>query len=65
MSKRLPSTIVCERYGFTRRTLDRWMRDPKLGFPSPLTINGRHYFELEALQEWERQRALSSVGRAA
>lgn len=54
---RLPSTRVLERYDITRRTLGRWMEDPDLGFPLPITINNRHYFDERALETWERQRA--------
>ena len=57
---RLPSTKVYERYGISRRTLSRWMADPYLGFPAPLTINNRHYFEECALEAWERQRIATS-----
>jgi predicted DNA-binding transcriptional regulator AlpA len=52
---------VCTRYGGERplcaRTIDRWIIDPKLEFPKPTMINGRRYWRLRELRDWERQRA--------
>ena len=64
-SIKLPSAKVRERYGITGRTLNRWKHDPDLGFPEPLTINRRDYYEEQALEIWERQRAAASRNRAA
>ena len=64
-SNKLPSSIVCDRYRITRRTLGRWMETRELGFPEPITINKRHYFEEHALEIWERQRAATSRKSAA
>ena len=50
----LPSMTVCKRYSITRRTLGNWMVDPRVGFPKPLTIRGRHYFDEGALLAWEK-----------
>ncbi len=38
-------------------TLWRRIRDPKLGFPQPIKINGRNFFHEEEINEWvERQK---------
>ncbi len=38
-------------------TLWRRIRDPKLGFPQPIKINGRNFFHEKEINEWvERQR---------
>ncbi len=62
--KRLPSTAVCERYGINRRTLGRWMLDPDMGFPTPATLNSRHYFSEAELDDFDR-RAVLKLGKAA
>jgi hypothetical protein len=43
--KKLPARKVLERYDIVDRTLDRWLADPKLGFPRPAYINKRRYFD--------------------
>ena len=58
----LPTPKTAQRYGVSTRTIERWRADPKLGFPDPIEINGRHYDDEDKLQEWERQRA---AGKAA
>jgi hypothetical protein len=41
----------------SNRTIDRWIINPTLGFPKPTMINGRRYWRLRELRDWERQRA--------
>jgi hypothetical protein len=53
----VPAREVLKRYGVVDRTLDRWVADPKLGFPQPTIINKRRYFRENALLEWERHKA--------
>lgn len=50
---RLPSKAVIARFGISRRTLDRWLRDNVLNFPRPLVINHRLYFALAEIEAWE------------
>ena len=46
------------RFGnISEMTLWRWEHDRKLGFPKALSINGRKYYDLEEIEEWERARA--------
>ena len=45
-----------QRYGIADRTLDRWLADPKLGFPRPVVINTKRYFRVRDLMVWERAR---------
>jgi predicted DNA-binding transcriptional regulator AlpA len=52
----LSGPIVDERYGISAMTRWRWQRNPKLRFPKPIAINGRKYWSLKALEEWERTR---------
>jgi predicted site-specific integrase-resolvase len=51
--KRLPTKAMCERYGVSDRTIDRWTASGIL--PAPLVINRRRYWiELE-IEERERE----------
>jgi predicted DNA-binding transcriptional regulator AlpA len=44
---------IRERYDKTERTIHRWMKDDRLGFPQPIRINGRLYVKLGELEAWE------------
>jgi hypothetical protein len=37
--------------------LDRWIANPRLGFPKPVVINKRRYFREQQLKAWEITRA--------
>lgn len=54
---KLPSRSVASRYNVTIRTVDRWSRDPELGFPKATQINGRNYFDVRELDDFDRRRA--------
>jgi predicted DNA-binding transcriptional regulator AlpA len=41
------------RYRRSHVTIWRWQRDPKLGFPKPMQINGLNYWRLTELLAWE------------
>jgi hypothetical protein len=45
------------RYGVCSRTIARWERNPRLGFPAALVVNHRKYRRLAELQAWDRVRA--------
>jgi hypothetical protein len=38
--RKLPTRLVCERYGVCDRTIARWQANPELNFPQPTVING-------------------------
>jgi hypothetical protein len=46
-----------ERYDVAVRTIERWERDPELGYPPGVLINGRWYRDESLLETWERKRA--------
>jgi hypothetical protein len=60
----LPDPQVCARYHVCAMTLFRWDRNPTLGFPPPIKINGRKYRDLDQLEAWERARAAGSTETA-
>jgi hypothetical protein len=53
----IPKPKVAARYGTTSRAFDRWRRDPSLGFPQPICINGFLFFSEPELIAWEQTRA--------
>ncbi|WP_281517490.1 helix-turn-helix domain-containing protein [Ferranicluibacter rubi] len=48
---------VCDRYGISRRTLERWLVDEKVGFPQPMRINGRRFFKATDLHRFDATNA--------
>jgi hypothetical protein len=55
-----PTRAVCQRYRIVDRTVDRWIKNPNVGFPEPdLEVNGRRYWKESTLQRFERRRATS------
>jgi excisionase family DNA binding protein len=53
----LTSNKVLARFdNISRMTLQRWVRDPDLGFPQPLIIGNRWYFKKSELDEFEKRR---------
>jgi hypothetical protein len=63
--RRLSSTrSTAEFFDVCTRTIERWRRDPDLGFPTPIVINGRNYHdaeELEAFRAKLMRRALAAA----
>jgi hypothetical protein len=55
--RKLPTRSVCARYGICSRTIARWERDPDLNFPQPMVLNGRKYYDEDALTAFDRARA--------
>jgi hypothetical protein len=52
---RLPIGRLCRRYGVTARTVSRWLDNEQLGFPRPIVINRRRYWDEAMLAIWDRQ----------
>lgn len=62
--KYLSSGKVRQRYDdATIMTLHRWVNHPTLGFPKPTYMNGRRYWKLSELLEYERRCAARSRGK--
>jgi predicted DNA-binding transcriptional regulator AlpA len=53
----IPSHLILERYGITRRTLYRWIADARMAFPRPVVLVRRFYFNKSEIESWERARA--------
>jgi hypothetical protein len=63
--QKLPSRLVCRRYGISDRTLARWERDPVLNFPAPTLINLRKYYDLAELDEWDRSNTSKTAAQGS
>jgi predicted DNA-binding transcriptional regulator AlpA len=59
--RKLPTRLVCERYGVSSRTVERWERNRDLNFPQPTVINRRKYWDDLALTEWDRSQVRGAV----
>lgn len=53
----LPAARVRQRYSVSDMSLWRWPRDPDLGFPQPIYINGRRYWREADLVAFEIRQA--------
>jgi predicted DNA-binding transcriptional regulator AlpA len=51
----LSSMQLRHRYGITDMALWRWLNDPTVAYPKPMTVGGRRYWKLSAVQEFEIQ----------
>ena len=60
----LPRRKLPKRYGVTEMTVWRWERDPLLGFPDPLVVNGKKFYAVAALEAWEMARMLTAPASA-
>jgi hypothetical protein len=48
---------VANRFDSTPRTIDRWLEDPKIGFPQPdMRIGIRRFWRLGTVIQWEKER---------
>jgi predicted DNA-binding transcriptional regulator AlpA len=61
----LRAGAVRARYSVSDMSIWRWLRDEALGFPAPIRINRRHFWNLAALEAWEASRATKEVSNAA
>lgn len=57
----IPAIKTAERYSVTTMTIWRWRKNEELGFPEPISINGRNMWRLADLEKWEAEKA----GKAA
>jgi len=59
--RKLLTRHLCARYRVSDRTIDRWMRDPRLGFPQPIVINRRRFWNEVDIDQFDaRQKEAAS-----
>jgi len=51
--------------GVTQMTLWRWLNDQSLGFPRPIYINRRRYFDAEEIERFKLEAARKSLSKLA
>ncbi len=54
-----------KRWSVTKRTVERWGEDKKVGLPQEYEVNGRKYRDLPEIETWERARAVSAAANLA
>jgi hypothetical protein len=52
-----------KRWNVSKRSVERWGEDEKLGLPPEIDINGRRYRKLSELEAWERRRVVASAAK--
>ena len=52
----VPAVAVARELNVTRRTVNTWSRDPKIGFPPESRINKRVYFNRADIEAWKLSR---------
>jgi hypothetical protein len=58
MGRNLTQKQVGQRYGGRNpRTINRWTRDPKVGFPQPFYVRRMPYWDEDVLEQWDREQA--------
>ena len=55
---------VADEFGKCPRTIKRWSRNPKLGFPKLVEINRRLYASRKALDAWKADMLASAIEAA-
>jgi predicted DNA-binding transcriptional regulator AlpA len=61
----VPDPQVVREFGICSMTLFRWTRDPKLGFPQPVKINGRCYRSRREIEEFKQRMLRKAVAERA
>lgn len=51
--------------GISDMTLWRWVRDPALGFPQPIYIGRRRFFDADAIEAFTAARSAASSPKLA
>jgi predicted DNA-binding transcriptional regulator AlpA len=57
----LTTRKVMARHCISKRSLDRRLKDPALGFPQPVMINDRRFWDEQALIAWEEKQAAAGT----
>jgi predicted DNA-binding transcriptional regulator AlpA len=57
----LTTRKVMARHCISKRSLDRRLKDPELGFPQPVMINDRRFWDEQALIAWEEKQSAAGT----
>jgi predicted DNA-binding transcriptional regulator AlpA len=61
-SKWLRNVALAKYIGVSNMCLYRWKRDPSLNFPAATVVNGIEYNDIDAVNEWMKQRVVKRHG---
>ena len=53
------NTDLARYLSITPMTVDRWQKDPVLGFPQPARVRGYPLTDLDQVDEWMRSRVVA------
>jgi predicted DNA-binding transcriptional regulator AlpA len=54
--QKLRKQQIADRYQHSVRTIERWWKDPAVGFPQPIFIGKSPLWDLDKIEAWERTR---------
>jgi predicted DNA-binding transcriptional regulator AlpA len=57
----IPKPNLARELGVSSRTLSRWLDDESIGFPKPIVIRQRNYFDRASVDGWKADRLRASV----
>jgi hypothetical protein len=63
LGRKLPTRLLCERYGVVDRTINRWEKTGVI--PQAEWINGRKYWDEESVEKRDRERMLAQTRKNA
>jgi hypothetical protein len=52
----LSRTALAKRWGKSKRTVERWGKDPRMGLPPETFLNGWGHREESEIEQWEAER---------
>jgi hypothetical protein len=61
VGRKLPTRLMCERYGVVDRTINRWEETGVI--PHAEWINGRKYWDQEEVEKRDHERMLVQTGK--
>jgi len=61
LGRRLPTRLMCERYGVVDRTINRWEKTGVI--PQAEWINGRKYWDEGEVEKRDRERIPAQINR--
>ncbi len=57
----IAQTPLAAMLNVSSKTIDRWSKDQRVGFPPPIIINGRKYRALKKVRSWMAARAATEA----
>ena len=58
-----PDPVIARHFNIHLKSLGRWARRPRLGFPPAVKINGRNYRRWDEIHAFERRAAVAHASK--